>query len=87
MDQHAMMSSHSLIQIQQIHDLGLFMCHNTHAKTHTVVVHQAVSNTIMIVDYPRLGQFQTLDMIEAQPLLLQQVNTVVFMIIDITCQK
>ena len=87
MDQHAMMSSHSLIQIQLQHDLGLFTCHNTHAKTHTVGVRQAVSNTIMIVDYPRLGQFQTLDMIEAQPLLLQQVNIVVFMISDITCQK
>ena len=70
-----MMSSHSLIQIQQIHDLGLFMCHNTRAKTHTVVVHQAVSNTIMIVDYPRLGQYQILDMTEVQPLLLHQVRT------------
>ena len=87
MDQHAMMSSPSSILIQQLQDLGLFMCHNTRAKTHTVVVHQAVSNTITIVDYPRLGQFQTLDMIEVQPLLLQQVNTVIFMIIDITCQE
>ena len=78
MDQHAMMSSHSLIQIQLQHDLGLFTCHNTHAKTHTVGVRQAVSNTIMIVDYPKLGQYQILDMTEVQLLFLQQVNTDIF---------
>ena len=73
-----MMSSHSLIQIQLQHDLGLFTCHNTHAKTHTVGVRQAVSNTIMIVDYPKLGQYQILDMTEVQLLFLQQVNTDIF---------
>ena len=78
MDQHVMMSSPSSIQIQQLQDLGLFMCHNTHAKTHTVVVHQAVSNTIMIVGYPRLGQYQILDMTEVQLLFLQQVNIDLF---------
>ena len=78
MDQHAMMSSHSLIQIQLQHDLGLFTCHNIHAKTHTVGVRQAVSNTIMIVDYPKLGQYQILDMTEVQLLFLQQVNIDLF---------